>query len=83
MTTGPQSIPEPQRVLLLKQAGKSTRQIARELHLSQSTVVRRLREAATEDALLRRRQFWAAVMFVLLTCSAVVLTAAVATLAWR
>lgn len=75
-------ITEPQRVLYLSRAGLATREIGRILSLSQSTVSRRLREATEGEAAARWRRFWTVVMFALLTSSAVILAAAVATLAW-
>ena len=77
--------PEPGTGPLLELArqGRSTREIAAELtsqgyRISQSSVSRKLRQI--QEA--RRRQFWFAVMYTILTMSALTIAAAVATLAW-
>lgn len=72
--------PEPGTGPLLKLArrGLTTREIAAELGMSQSSVSRKLRQLAEA----RRRQFWFGVMYTLLTVSAVTIAAAVASMAW-
>jgi FixJ family two-component response regulator len=72
--------PEPGTGPLLRLArqGRSTREIAAELGISQSSVSRRLRQI--QEA--RRRQFWLMTMYMVLTMSAITIAAAVATLAW-
>jgi hypothetical protein len=67
----------PQQLRELRKEGKSQREIARVVHLSQSEVQRKLAQID-----LRRRQTWMAIMCALLTIAAVVLAAAVATIAW-
>jgi transcriptional regulator with XRE-family HTH domain len=72
-----QTDPLPQQLRELRREGKSQREIARLVHMSQSEVQRQL---AKID--VRRRQTWMTVMCTLLTLAAVVLAAAVATIAW-
>lgn len=72
-----QTDPLPQQLRELRREGKSQREIARLVHMSQSEVQRQL---AKID--VRRRQTWMTVMCALLTLAAVVLAAAVATIAW-
>lgn len=48
----------------------STRDIARQLHVTQPTVVRRIQQARAVWDHTRRREFWRNVMYVLLTGSA-------------
>jgi hypothetical protein len=72
-----QTDPLPQQLRELRNQGKSQREIARLVHLSQSEVQRKLAQID-----LRRRQTWMAIMCALLTLAAVVLAAAVATIAW-
>lgn len=72
-----QTDPLPQQLLELRREGKSQREIARLVHMSQSEVQRQL---AKID--VRRRQTWMAIMCTLLTLSAMTLAAAVATIAW-
>lgn len=78
----PADVTEPQQVLHLSRAGLSTRAIAQFLSLSQSTVTRRLREAAQMEVSARWRHRWMTAMFALLTSCAVTTAAALATLAW-
>jgi HTH domain len=59
----------------------STREIARQLHVSQPTVVRRIQQARAVWDRTRRRQFWRDVMFVLLTLSAIVTATSMAIVA--
>jgi hypothetical protein len=61
----------------LRGKGTSQREIGRLLHMSQSEVQRRL---AKID--MRRRQTWMTIMCAVLTVSAVVIAAGVATIAW-
>lgn len=70
-----------QRVLELSESGLTQTEIAAELHIAQSTVSRRLREAREQRADRLRRLARLAVM-VLLTICLIILTAAVATIAW-
>jgi hypothetical protein len=72
-----QTDPLPQQLRELRREGKSQREIARLVHMSQSEVQRQL---AKID--VRRRQTWLAVMCTMLTLAAVILAAAVATIAW-
>jgi hypothetical protein len=59
----------------------STRDIARQLHISQRTVVRRLDQARQIWDRTRRREFWRDVMYVLLTVSAVMAAVSLTVLA--
>jgi orotate phosphoribosyltransferase-like protein len=77
-----EAVTEPLRVLYLKRAGFATGEIAKLLSLSKSTVLRRLREASEAEISARWRRISTAVMFTLLTASAVVIAAAMATQAW-
>jgi hypothetical protein len=74
-----EAVTEPLRVLYLKRAGFATGEIAKLLSLSKSTVLRRASEA---EISARWRRISTAVMFTLLTASAVVIAAAMATQAW-
>lgn len=61
----------PLQILLgMPDAELSTRDIARQLHVNQSTVVRRIAQARSAWDHTRRREFWRTVMYVLLTASA-------------
>lgn len=71
----------PQAVLELAEQGLPQRTIAERLHISQTTVTRRIREAV-EIRQARHRAYAMAVMFTMLTLCAVVTTIAVACLAW-
>lgn len=70
----------PMRVFI--ESGASSREIAAEFHISQSTAVRRIREFREARRLAFRKHTLVIAMYVLLTVSAVVLAAAVATMAW-
>lgn len=65
------------QLLQLASAGLSTRQIASKVHLSQSTVSRRLRSLASQRLLV-----WIAVMCTLLTLAMLVIAAALASMVW-
>jgi len=59
----------------------STRDIARQLHVSQTTIVRRLEQARQIWDRTRRRDFWRDVMYALLTVSAVIAAVSLAVIA--
>jgi hypothetical protein len=59
----------------------STRDIARQLHISQPTVVRRIQQARLIWDQTRRREFWRDVMYALLTLSAVIAAISLAVIA--
>lgn len=71
----------PQRVLALKDAGYTQAEIAAELHIAQSTVSRRLKDARHQRE-IHYRAIARDLFLVLMTVCAIVLTAAVATIAW-
>jgi len=71
----------PQRVLELKQAGFTQAEIADRLHIAQSTVSRRLKDARQARE-IHYRAIARDLFLLLMTVCAVVLTAAVATIAW-
>lgn len=59
----------------------STRDIAKLLHVSQPTVVRRLAQARQLFDRTRRREFWRTVMYILLTGSAMMAAISLAIMA--
>jgi predicted transcriptional regulator len=71
----------PRAVLHLAEQGLPQRTIADLLHISQATVTRRLKEAV-ETRQAQRVRYAMIVFYSVLTLCAVVLTAAVASLAW-
>lgn len=73
-----QADPDTGPLLKLSESGLSTRQIARQMHLSQTTVRRKLARIKA----WRKRQFWRDAAFCVLTACAVISTAALATIAW-
>jgi hypothetical protein len=70
----------PMRVMI--ESGASSREIAAECHVSQSTAARRIREFRMAGQMAFRQKVLLTSMYVTLTLCAVVLAAAVATLAW-
>ena len=75
----------PRRVLqLIEEAGLTQTEVARELHVTQSTVSRWYKQAREAVSARRERhRIWAmTVMYAILTVCMMILTAAVATLAW-
>jgi hypothetical protein len=70
----------PMRVMI--ESGASSREIAAEFHVSQSTAARRIREFREASRVASRHKVLVTSMYVLLTVSALVIAAAVATLAW-
>lgn len=86
MPTATDSRPDPvtgplQILLGSPDAELSTRDIAKVLHVSQPTVVRRLAQARLIWDRTRRRAFWRDVMFFLLTLSALVAAISLALIA--
>lgn len=82
----PDTVPDltdsgPQRVLELKEAGLTQAEIADRLHIAQSTVSRRLKDARQAREVPYRAIARDLFLIVMAIC-AVVLTAAVATIAW-
>jgi len=71
----------PQRVLELKEAGLTQAQIAAELHIAQSTVSRRLKDAR-QSRDIHYRVIARDLFLIVIAVCAVILTAAVATIAW-
>jgi predicted transcriptional regulator len=71
----------PQRVLELKQAGYTQAEIAAELHIAQSTVSRRLKDARQARE-IHYRVIARDLFLIVMAICAVILTAAVATIAW-
>ena len=70
----------PMRVMI--ESGASSREIAAAFPVSQSTAARRIREFRDARQVAFRKQALITCMYVLLTISAVVIAAAVATMAW-
>lgn len=71
----------PRRILELKEAGLTQNEIAAELHIAQSTVSRRLKDARQARDIHYRAIARDAFLIVMAVC-AVILTLAVATIAW-
>lgn len=71
----------PRRILELKEAGLTQSEIAAELHIAQSTVSRRLKDARQARDIHYRAIARDAFLIVMAVC-AVILTLAVATIAW-
>jgi DNA-binding NarL/FixJ family response regulator len=71
----------PQAVLQLAEEGLTTREIASRLHMHQSTVVRRIKEASQQRIQQRQALIHTAVLALCVLC-AIVSTAALATIAW-
>jgi hypothetical protein len=70
----------PMRVMI--ESGASSREIAAAFPVSQSTAARRIREFRAARQTAFRKQALVTCMYALLTVSAVVIAAAVATMAW-
>jgi DNA invertase Pin-like site-specific DNA recombinase len=66
-------------IIALRRQGLSTREIAERVHLSQSTVQRRLRQISP----VRLAPYWQRTMYMVLIACAVISTAALACMAWR